>query len=303
MAGRDKICAACSKAIPAKGRVMECSECSNLFHLGKCSGVSEAAAKGKAEAFFEVWKCGTCYSSRLRGAGGGKEGDEVNIPVILSAILARLEKLEHLPEKVDNIDKSINMMSEKYDEVLKTMARQEAEIKELRKRVVVLESCSNNEEVNHLKVTVNDLEWRSRRQNLVFHGISESDGENLLEKVNDVAHSIELPELCEGDVDTVHRLPAKQGKVPGVLVRFTSQKLRDQWFLKGKSLRTSDSEVSIVENLTRLNRTLLDSAKKWADANAYKYAWHRNNKVLVRKAHGELAHVIRCDDDLRGLLQ
>ncbi|KAH7977971.1 hypothetical protein HPB49_004105 [Dermacentor silvarum] len=115
--------------------------------------------------------------------------------------------MESLPEKVDNIEKSISMMSDKYDEVLNVMSRHDAELKELRKRVEAVESRSDTEEVEVLKRTVNDLEYRSRRQNIVIHGITESQNEDLLCKVNEVAQSVGLPDLLPKELQSAAPVP------------------------------------------------------------------------------------------------
>lgn len=197
MSVSDKTCPKCMKTVSDSSLVMKCSVCDKSYHLGKCSGVTEAAAKNKTEAFFATWNCPQCYSSRLRGSGNDRTDSDIF--AVLIAIQAKLEKMESLPEKVDNIEKSISMMSDKYDEVLNVMSRHDAELKELRKRVEAVESRSDTEEVEVLKRTVNDLEYRSCRQNIVIHGITESQNEDLLCKVNEVAQSVGLPDLLPSD--------------------------------------------------------------------------------------------------------
>lgn len=301
MGDSEDLCGGCSKAFPAHGRSVRCSECAKIYHLGKCSGITEAAVKGKGDAFFEVWKCAACYSSRLRGAVAPKERADSDLYEMLLSIQQQLNKLENLPQKVDKIEESITMMSAKYDEVLLTMGRQDAELKELRKRVNVLEAENQKKETDQLKLAVNDLEWRSRRQNLVIHGVCATDNENLLDKVNEVAKLVNLPELGPTDVGAVHRLPAKPGTIPGIIVRFLQQSIRDNWLQKNKDLKKSDSSVHIVENLTHLNRILLAAAKVWTQNNGYRFAWHNNGKILVRRATGENAYVIKCEADLTKL--
>lgn len=109
---------------------------------------------------------------------------------------------------------------------------------------------------------MNDLEFRSRRLNLVIYGIPAVQGENLLTSLNELADK--LPHLTESDVTSSHRLPAKQGHVPGLIVRFMRQQNMDTW-LKGKSkLKGSTPRMFIQENLTRYNRELLRETKDQA---------------------------------------
>lgn len=60
-------------------------------------------------------------------------------------------------------------------------------------------------------------------------------------------------------------------------------------------------DVSITENMTQHNWILLQSAKQWADRNDFKYAWHHDGKIYMRKADGERAHVIQRAEDLTRL--
>lgn len=296
-----ELCASCAKALPTLSRFLACCECNKSYHLGKCSGLSEAQAKNKSETFFVSWKCTNCYSQRLRGQGGGKEGNDQDVRALLNTILERLEKLDNLPAQVDSIDKAISHLSDKYDEILKTMNQQDAEIKHLCKRVDVLEVQDNPAQIQELKFAVHNLEWRSRRQNLIFHGIAQSDKEDLLSKINAVGQSLSLPVLAKSDVEALHRLPSKAGRVPGVIVRFVKLETKSEWLQGNKRLREGRSKVSITENMTQHSRILLQSAKQWADRNDFKYAWHRDGKVYVRKGDGERAHVIQRAEDLTRL--
>lgn len=188
--------------------------------------MTERAARGESEAFLESSLCPAYDASRLRGGSNDKDFD---IRAILAGILMKLEKLENLPTEVDGIEKAIHLMSEKHDEVRHNVARQEAQIKQLRKGVDAVEVRNDKKEVKQLTLTADDLELRSRRQNLVIHGVLVMEDEQGLSKVNDVERLAKLPDLGPNDVEAVHRLPAKSGKVPGIIVRFNKQQLRDEF--------------------------------------------------------------------------
>ncbi|KAL3247030.1 hypothetical protein MRX96_057295 [Rhipicephalus microplus] len=65
--------------------------------------------------------------------------------------------------------------------------------------------------------------------------------------------------------------------------------------------------VKFQENLTSQSRQLLREAKEWARENRYKYAWHKNGKILLRKSDGDsvsfgfLHGVEESDGDLTNL--
>lgn len=296
----EKECLACHGALPSTG-FLSCTECENDYHVGKCSGVTAAFFKTKEESLQTTWKCPTCSTARLRGANGRKLSTDSDILVALASISAKLEALGPLSEKVDGIESSINMMSSKYDEVLEALKRQDEDIKKLNKRVDMLEEKDHSEEVAKLREDLNELEWRNRRLNLEIHGLPEKDDENLLNTVNEIAQQIKVPELTAESIGALHRLPAKQGKAPGIIVRFLRQKDRDYWLSQSKAVKNTKDSVFITENLTKGNRELLFKTKQWAKVYNYKFAWHHNGKILLRKAEGLSAQVIRSVDDLSEL--
>ncbi|KAG0431749.1 hypothetical protein HPB47_021490 [Ixodes persulcatus] len=215
----------------------------------------------------------------------------------------KLDTLPSLTEKVDSLERSVQYMSKRFDEFEKEMKLQKTEIKDLSKRVRQMEE---KEELNRvvqeqLQQEVNDLEFWGRRLNLEIHGIPAVQGENLLTSLNWLADKLEVPHLTESDVTSVHRLPAKQGHVPGIIVRFTRQQNRDEW-LKGKNkLKGSTPRVFIQENLTRYNRELLRATKDQAKEKNYAFTWYTNGKVLVRRTEGARAIHIKSRDDLNQL--
>lgn len=223
---------------------------------------------------------------------------DTDLSVVLAEITRKLDMLTNLPQQVEDVKASIQLMSQKYDDILSRQVSQEKELTSLKKKVSKLEENANPSDIQQLKASVNDLEWRSRKLNVEVHGIPVTDNENLITKLNEVAKLVSLSELSATDVEAVHRLPSRQGKVPGIIVRFSQLSLRDRWIEKRKVLRNMRSDISICENMTVQNRKLLRDVREWATANDYRFAWHANGKVLVRKQENESVVVIRCMTDL-----
>lgn len=102
----------------------------------------------------------------------------------------------------------------------------------------------------------------SRKQNLEFHGICQTDNEDLVQKVNDVAKKVKVPALGTDDILAIHRLPAKPGKTPGIIVRFSKQHTSEEWFEMRHDLRNTTYSTYIQEKLTKMSKDLLFEAKK-----------------------------------------
>nr|XP_050052394.2 uncharacterized protein LOC126548287 [Dermacentor andersoni] len=224
------------------------------------------------------------------------DSDAQDVRQLLMTINGKLDQLLPLREVVEGIEDTLQFLSEQYDELQQRTERNENEIKDLKRRTERVEG--NESDVNQLHAEIDQLEWRSRRLNLEFHGIQHSEKENLLEKLNDVAVQLELPQLSENDVVSVHRLPSKKENIPGIICRFAKQADRDRWWKSRQKLRESKDDVFLLENVTKTTRDLLFQTKIWAKRANCKYVWHSNGRVLVRKTDGERAVAVSTERHL-----
>lgn len=296
------ICATCELTLTVLDSTIECSDCTSKFHTGKCSGISDTTIRSKGDAYRLAWRCTSCRRQKLRVQPNksSDDSDAQDVRQLLMTINGKLDQLLPLREVVEGIEDTLQFLSEQYDELQQRTERNENEIKELKRRTERLEG--NESDVNQLQAEIDQLEWRNHRLNLEFHGIQYSEKENLLEKLNKVAMKLELPQLSESDVVSVHRLPSKKEKIPGIICRFAKQADRDRWWKSRKKLRESKDDVFLLENVTKRTRDLLFETKIWAKRANYKYVWHSNSRVLVRKADGERAVAVSTARDLDKLV-
>ncbi|KAH6932228.1 hypothetical protein HPB50_003752 [Hyalomma asiaticum] len=292
------LCLHCQERLTEPEPFIECSECTSTFHTGKCSGISVTTLKTKSEAYRLAWRCTSCRRQKIRAQpqSASDDSDQQDIRLMLKNISSKLDQLLPLKDVVEGIEDSLQFWSEQYDELRKTTNKHEQEIKELKRRTERLEENEGN--VKQLAAEIDALEWKSRRLNLEINGIKETEKENLIDKLNELATQLELPQLSANDVVAVHRLPSKKDKISGIICRFARQNDRDLWWLNRKKLRDINDKVFFKENVTKQTRALLLETKNWATREKYKYVWHNNGRVLVRKADGEQAVVISSVGDL-----
>lgn len=295
-------CVACHKSIPTDEVHLSCSECNYEYHLGSCSGVTESAYKKKSVEAKISWKCTTCKTSNARGnQSNAKEKmsreidltkEIVEIHQKLSALLtmkAKVDALEGIITTVDAIEKSVQTMSDKYDEVMNQMKKQNTDIDGLRTRVKKLEERAAEQEIDKLKQDMNDLDQYSRRLNLEIHGLPQQMNENILEKLNILANDLELPRLSESDIEAAHRLPIRTGKdevdkPAPILVRFSSRLTRDNWLKKRTDLRKAKSKIFFNENLTAQNKKLFWQIRCKAREMNYQFSWIKDGKMFMRRS-------------------
>ncbi|XP_077492087.1 uncharacterized protein LOC144102801 [Amblyomma americanum] len=213
----------------------------------------------------------------------------------------KLNTLLELPTKVNGIEESIQLLSDRFDAIQQRQDRQEKELKDIRRKVESIEKSGATKQLVQLETDIDALEWRSRSLNIEIHGVAETKGEDLFEKVNDLAKELNLNVLTREDVVALHRLPAKPGNTPGIIMRCARQELKNAFMAKRKALNGPDEKRYICENMTSRSKKLLTFAKEWAKGADYKFVWHTGGKVLVRRAPGETATVIKCESDLDAL--
>lgn len=306
-----ELCLSCNEPLPTEvTKFLTCSDCRYGYHVGSCSGESNSKGKNK-NSKNNAWNCQTCLTAKNRGVHSpGKQKPEQDPTLVqeLAAINKKLaeimilstkvDSLMSIKETVDQIEASTTLISSQYDEILKKMDHQSKEITALKKRVEKVEGNQNDDEICRLKKEMNNLEQYNRRQNMEIHGLPLSANENLLNKLNDIANKLELPELTEKDVEGLHRLPAKNGKAPAVLVRFLSRATRDLWLAERKYLKDEQSGIWFLDNLTAMNKKLLWMLKGKAEEKMYRFAWQKNGKIFARKKQGDRIIKIECEADL-----
>lgn len=294
-------CNACRVSLDDADRVLVCSECEFVFHVGDCSAVSEKAFINKRETSLKAWKCSFCKPAGGKSQVSAANQASDNILVKLAEIDRKLSSLLELPAQVSCMEKSVQVLSDHFDAIQQRLDTHDNDIKDVKSRLEKIEKQGAIQQLSQLESDVEDLQRRSRRLNLEIQGVTEDDGEDLLSKVNGVAQRLQVALLCRQDVVALHRLPGKPGKPRGIIVRFARQELADAWLANKRNLRNSGDKVYIAENLTLRTRKLLYFAKEWAKSAGYRYVWCSNGKVLVRKNSGDPAVVVKCSDELSAL--
>nr|XP_037276084.1 uncharacterized protein LOC119169095 [Rhipicephalus microplus]XP_037276085.1 uncharacterized protein LOC119169095 [Rhipicephalus microplus] len=292
----EDICLACMLTLETTDAKVKCKKCGNSYHIEQCSGLTEPLDKTRSGTNSRKnYVCSTCKTGApCVGAGAAAAArQDFNFAVAFAELSQKLDFLMPLNEKMNSIEQAVQTMSDHFDTILKRLDSQDKQIEQLRKRTEQLERARPDEELHQINSDLNDLEMRSRSRNLEIHGKLFNEHENLLQKINEIARMIQVPEVSDHDLEAYHRLPAKANKTPAIIIRFQSQKLRDMWLQKRRLLKEKDANIYFSENLTRRARTLLWTVKQWARDNGFRYVWYANGKIFIRRKDGEPSHVVR----------
>lgn len=332
-----KECLACLKQIAPKSQSLQCYECKNSYHVGNCAGVNKTKLKSMEHAELLSWQCSTCtrHNQRQSAQKGGQAAVspqrtvERNEAAIAIQLAETNQKLTEVLARVENIERKLNLQSVKHDTMIQKLDKQEKTTETIESTTIMLSSQydelikkidSLTHVTNDLKkrtgqiekladerdARIQELEWAvekaeqySRRNNIEIHGIAQSDQEDISIIVKNIAEKLSLSIPQPEKMESMHRLRAREGKIPPIIVRFNDRSERDQWMTKRTALK--NERVYINENLTKLQRWLFWKAKECARERGYTYVWMKNGKILVRQREGAAAIRVDSESDLNRL--
>ena len=154
-------------------------------------------------------------------------------------------------------------------------------------RILVLET-----QLEDYRAMINDNEQYSRKYNLRFSGLKETNGESCEEKVIDLCKS-KLNINPEGSIDRAHRLgPRREGKDRQIIVKFTKFPSKNLIYRSRRLLK--GTQVYINEDLTHYNLQLLKHAR--TQANGVKSAWSSDGKILVKNGDDDIFRIRKMSD-------
>ncbi|KAG0425225.1 hypothetical protein HPB47_027597 [Ixodes persulcatus] len=161
-------------------------------------------------------------------ATAGELTENLNILELKKAALKAVDgeiedgvDIDHLEEEMESVDAyQVSICRLRTRATLKLDALPKPNI-----ALNAVERLQDRNQGHRLEGDLNDLEQRSRSTNLEIHGLPCDKDENLERIIADLGDKLDLPPLQAGDVLAIHRLAAKPGPAPPVLIRFASVKV------------------------------------------------------------------------------
>ncbi|KAH8031951.1 hypothetical protein HPB51_022271 [Rhipicephalus microplus] len=194
------------------------------------------------------------------------------------------------------IDAKHEELMESINEVREAQVSLEQKVAELDNRLCAVEECvrvSDSEpnrqrvpEVLSVNKRLDELEDRSRRENLIFYGIEDCDSETWAqseEKICQILNETLKLNLGSSDdrISRAHRLGRfVVGKSRPVIVKFASFKFRESMLQSRSSFR--ESHVSISEDFCRATRSVRKKLFEFGRASGEKYTV-KYNKLYINK--------------------
>lgn len=202
-----------------------------------------------------------------------------------------------------DLTQQVKDLREKVDCVLELQSKVSALEEEV--GLLKAESQAKDKQLSELTVRVCHQEQYSRRAMLEIRELHEVPDEDLKGIVVKMASKFGV-NISTNEIQVAHRLRARDGKVPGVIVKLASCEKRDAIVFAKQRVITNtelvgsgDGRIFYGESLSPYYKHLLHKVKIRAKQADYKQAWYYKNAIHVRKAAGDREVIrITCEDEI-----
>lgn len=305
-------CQKCKKVLSRKGSHFMCQgPCQGTFHKACVKGLAADIKAGKDRIY-----CNNCEEEEEDDSESEKiKEDSQNLKRILKDIQKKVSLLPSLIKKLDSIKDSMNLLSDKYDNLVAEQDQAKTKINKLEKTVSTINNkCVYLEKCNMaLEQKVHEFEQATRQNNIGIVGVEQIPGENIKEVVSKIGN---IAEVSSDDIVWCRRKQTRKqsNKPASIMVEFktTGTATRDSWLAQRRRLVGVTSKnitegnhlgtIYVNEDLTTSNKSLLWNAKKQL-MGIFKYIWVSNARILVKKDDGDKSAWIRSESDINELLK
>lgn len=225
-------------------------------------------------------------------------------------LLGDVEQIKGICEEQGIIKKEVELVKSDVTQVKDELAQFKAEMRaELTQ--VKADTLKNTASIGKLqKDSQEEKTYRyskdqySKKYNVIIRGIPYSQNENVRNIVRVIADKLKI-NLQAFHLAAAHRLPADEGAIPPIIVRFNDLDIKSEMVTKAKKEKLNGSDfgslecpIYVDEHLNAHTMRLLNEAKRQRDLGIFAFAWCRDGKVYIRDVQGEPRRRIIAMEDL-----
>lgn len=169
-----------------------------------------------------------------------------NIEKTMNQMCGKIKDLEvnvgNIDKRLLTVEKSCSFISSQHDDHKKELETAKRELKKMKTTCDNLEKNAKTlqNDKSTLESKLNDLEYRSMRDNLMFYGVPEQENEDCENRIKAlIAEKLEISQAGSISFDRVHRVgPFSHGKIRPIVAKFHYYKERE--VVRNKSFELSD---------------------------------------------------------------
>jgi len=245
------------------------------------------------------------YSTRSNRAYNDYEDDddEMTIQEIGKAIKSMQTSIQ---KQLSDIFSEQKKITERIEIIEEKQKRQHEEIRRI--------NNEKNTEIWYLKKKINDLEYNTKKKNIIISGVPADENENLFDVLHKIQNAVDT-KIEDSDVMAIHRLgrqSSKEGssstpKPPGIIVAFKNTQIKDK-LMENKNIKKITTttlnypgpsrNIYINDQLTEQDTALFEKARKYKIDQEFKYVWTKRGRILMRKTDGSRILHIKSEEDL-----
>ena len=155
-----------------------------------------------------------------------------NIEKLVNKINSKVGNLETKVKTMDvtvnDIEKSNQFINTEFEETKQKLKNANTDLKKLNSKCKEFEEAVTKLETQNqtLKAKANDLKFRGLRENLLFHGLQETQNEDCEQMIKQfIAEKLEINQNVT--IDRAHRLGKPRNRTRPIVVKFHSYKERE----------------------------------------------------------------------------
>ena len=223
-----------------------------------------------------------------------------------------------IEEKFSALQKSVDFVSSKYDELLKQIQGSNEKVVTLVSDVKNTKRDLTGVQKRALEVTkdVDDLAQYLRRDCIEISGLKPTESISCTELVKAVGKDMDM-ELEDGDISTAHPIPRYDKSADEkIIVKFTRRADRDEFYSnrkkvagkKASSLKSLkdacpttgvdlNKKIYISESLTPKKKKLFGLVNKFKKELQWKFIWTNHGRIYLKQRENSQTYKIDSPED------
>ena len=229
-------------------------------------------------------------------------------------------KLETMSTESSESRTSVQLFSDKYDDLLKQIKQSKEKLHQQRTDLSKTNSEVNNikkdllsmeEQIANACYEIEELGQYFRRDCLEISGIKATSDCSAESIVQSVGKAIDVP-VNEQDISIAHPIPSYNAAAPPkIIVKFTRRSVRNTFYSNRRKLANkkardlpdldleSDASIFISESLTPYKKKLFGNVNKEKKRLKWKFIWTFNGRIFIRNNEHSPVVTFDTEDDLK----
>lgn len=208
-------------------------------------------------------------------------------------------KQAKLLSELQELKESQAFISDQYDSLNTVIKNKSKEMDALKTENEKLktEIKYNKDTINIYKIKVEELDAKSKKKVLEFHGVPASNGENTNAIILKTCDALGL-KLDPSSISSSYRIPKTKQNVntsttalpQPIIVKFNTQTIKNNVYNLRKEIKKEtkfpvpgQKRLFINENLTEERRKIFKEARRMKKENKITFLWTQNGKIYLRK--------------------